>query len=283
MENRAASGRDAAASKETKVEKKVTHPNIFAAFAAFQAENPEIKRTKKVKIDSRKGEDSSYGFWYAPLDEIFRVVRPLLAKHGLSVTHLEDGVGKSDNNRYLKAALFHETYVREKVGEKSTTNRDSSDGSSQTTTEPIFEERNVLYSMPILVARSGSMKDVGGESTYARRYTVGELLGIASDDDNDVALLEQRAGAMESSFMKSAEKAIKDAKTSEALDKLIAFYDADLKLIEEEKTPKLGFKKEQYDDLRAKALARKQEMGKNSVGKGAPGENKDGGGQGTLE
>lgn len=52
------------------------------AMAAFQAECPPIKKSSTAKIATRGG--SSYSYTYAELDEIARVVNPILRKHGLS-------------------------------------------------------------------------------------------------------------------------------------------------------------------------------------------------------
>jgi hypothetical protein len=50
-----------------------------AAFAAFQAEAPDLERTKEVSYGQGKT-----AYKYTPLDQITRAYRPVLAKHGLS-------------------------------------------------------------------------------------------------------------------------------------------------------------------------------------------------------
>lgn len=52
------------------------------ALAAFQEECPPIRKTSTVQVTPRSGMKYSYNF--AKLEEIVRVVRPLLVKHGLS-------------------------------------------------------------------------------------------------------------------------------------------------------------------------------------------------------
>lgn len=53
-----------------------------AAMAAFQAECPPIKHSRTADITTNAG--ASFKYTYAELDEIARVVNPILAKHGLS-------------------------------------------------------------------------------------------------------------------------------------------------------------------------------------------------------
>lgn len=54
------------------------------AVAAFQAECPSIPKTSQAKITTRSG--GEYGYRYAELDQIAKVVRPILEKHDLSYT-----------------------------------------------------------------------------------------------------------------------------------------------------------------------------------------------------
>lgn len=53
-----------------------------AALAAFQHECPSIPKTSIAKIATKSGGD--YGYRYAELDQIAKVTRPLLQKHGLA-------------------------------------------------------------------------------------------------------------------------------------------------------------------------------------------------------
>ena len=93
------------------------------------------------------------------------------------------------------------------------------------------------------------MKEVGGQITYARRYTLALVLGIATEEDNDVKLEEARKEAVEKFAITQAKKNINGATTKEQIAKQAEFMGAELKLIEDGKTPKLGFTKEQYDEL----------------------------------
>lgn len=281
-------GKGGAAAPEKKVEaiKKVEHKNIYEALSAFQGENVVIERTKQVKVKSKKGDEASYEFWYAPLDEVLKNVRPALAKHGLSFVHVAEGKATASGNEKMVCVLYHETYKKEKVGERTIEEHTASAGggeaTTKTTTEPVFEEQNVIRSMPLTVQRTGDMKGVGGESTYARRYTLAEVLGIAPDEDNDVQDLSERVDKLESFAFKKAKDSVAAAKNDAQLTEQGTFFDNEKKAIAEGKKPSLGLLDEQYDELISLVAKRRAELGKSSIGKGGAGDNKDGGGQGTI-
>ena len=104
------------------------------------------------------------------------------------------------------------------------------------------------------------MKEVGGQITYARRYTLALVLGIATEEDNDVKLEEERKESLEKFALTQAKKNIAGAKTKEQIAKQAEFTSAELKLIEEGKAPKLGFTKEQYDELMEMCIAKGGEL-----------------------
>lgn len=53
-----------------------------AALAAFQDECPPLHKSKNVSFVTKSGNAVDYD--YAPLDEIVKIIRPVLRKHGLS-------------------------------------------------------------------------------------------------------------------------------------------------------------------------------------------------------
>lgn len=233
-------------SEEKKV-LKIEHKNIFAALAAFQGENPEIKRTKNVQFEA-KGKTVS--FWYAPLDEILQTIRPLTSKHGISVTWEQDKDGK------MVCALYHETYDKDVV--KQTEIPLEGGGGSKIMFN--LTEKNVIRSIPITVRRAGDMKDIGTDSTYARRYTLAEVLGIASDEDNDIEVEEARRGNVEKFALKQAKEKVKTAKTLEQVAEQAKFFQDELTLISTGKAPKLGFSEDQYNELIESCMARQVEI-----------------------
>lgn len=254
---------------------KVEHKNIFAALAAFQGENPEIKRTKEF---GKEGEKMHW--WYAPLDEILQTVRPLTSKHGLSFTW-EKGSGEGE----LVCALYHETYnFDDEVMVEEMEDRSVPNGIMKTdTTKYISRENGVLRSMPIIVSRKGDMKDIGSNSTYARRYTLSEVLGIAPDEDNDVADLQERGKAAISSMYERAKGGLDKAKTMKEVDASIAVLSKGLAVIEGGGVPALGLDKAQHEELLKIAEEKKMFMSEGKVdtkdptAPAIPGENEDAG------
>lgn len=89
-----------------------------------------------------------YKYSYTPLDEIMKEIYPLLGKNSLSVHH-------ETTDKGVECVLAHSS------GEE-------------------------LRSGTIEIPRTGSMQMIGGAITYARRYTLTMLLGIASEEDTDV-------------------------------------------------------------------------------------------------
>lgn len=267
---------------EVKVIEKVTHKNIFEALAAFQGENPEIKRTKEF---GKEGEKMHW--WYAPLDEILQTVRPLTAKHGLAFTW-EKGKGEGE----MVCALYHETFTgegeeHETVTERSEVPSDGQGGGDRVSTHREIRRpvaMGVLRSMPIIVSRKGDMKDVGSNSTYARRYTLAEVLGIAPDEDNDIADQAERGKAAISSMYERAKGGIERAKTMKEIDASLGVLQKGLVAIEKGETPSLGLDKAQHEELLKMAEERKMALSEGKLDKtdpaapAVPGHNDDAGG-----
>ena len=116
--------------------------NIFKSLAAFQQECPTIHKATK-----------GYGYSYSDLPTIFKVINPLLKKHGLGFTQLING-------NSIDTTLFH------------------------------VESGEVIESsteIPQDVALKG-MNDfqvLGSAVTYIRRYALSSMLGIVTDKDTD--------------------------------------------------------------------------------------------------
>lgn len=120
--------------------------SLSAALIAAQSEFPAITRDKEVEVKTKNG--ATYKFKYAPLDSIIEKVRPVLSKHKLAFI-------QSAGDKNISTRLVHSS------GEWLETD-----------------------AMPVL-ASSGSAQDYGSGITYARRYQLAALLGIASEDDDD--------------------------------------------------------------------------------------------------
>ncbi len=88
---------------------------------------------------------------YAPLDAIIDATRPILAKHGLAV---------------MQQPLFME-------------------GTAGVETTIIHKEGHSTTTTLLLPLKDQSPQGVGSAITYARRYALAAVLGIASEDDDD--------------------------------------------------------------------------------------------------
>lgn len=120
---------------------------IAAALAKFQGEVTNPAKSREVKVS---GQGGSYSFKYAELSEILDCCRPILAKHGLSVTHL---ITMGATNLIVKAKLLHSS------GE--------------------------WLESELSVVKPDKIQQVGSAITYMRRYSLSALIGIADMDDDD--------------------------------------------------------------------------------------------------
>lgn len=129
---------------------------LAGALAAFQAEVPVVPKKQTAKIETERGRN--YSYTYADLATIAPVVMPLLAKHGLAFTALP--TARKDAAPVLVGMLIHTSgqFVR---GELPISGR--------------------------------TPQEIGSSLTYGRRYLLGCLTGVVTDDDDDGALAERAA------------------------------------------------------------------------------------------
>jgi hypothetical protein len=118
---------------------------LYGALAKAQGEFPTIPRDRTVRVQMKTG--GSYTFAYAPLDTILRVLRPALAGNGLGITQTFDG-------DRLVTLLVH-------------------------------EGGGTIESALALPRQGANWQEYGSAVTYARRYAITALLGIASEEDDD--------------------------------------------------------------------------------------------------
>lgn len=117
--------------------------NIAKALAAFQSE---------VKNPTKTTDNPFFKSKYAPLSEILNTVRPLMAKHGLSILQAPSGDG---------AQISITTLITHESGE--------------------WIEADPL----ILRAEKATAQGAGSAITYGRRYALSSMLGISSEEDDD--------------------------------------------------------------------------------------------------
>lgn len=132
------------------MEKSPSIQNIAKALGAFQSELPTINLDREVEVKTKAG--GTYKFKYATYRNIVETIKPLLAKHQLSFTHLVEPDGS------VTTMLLHES------GE---------------------------YLVSSLTIRGEqTAQGIGSCITYAKRYSLSSLLGVVADDDDDANIAE---------------------------------------------------------------------------------------------
>lgn len=128
-----------------------TPENLAGALAAFQANLPRIGKDNRATVKSDKGQ---YSYTYADLAEIATTVLPALAVHGLSWSAMP--TVDPEGRMVLHYKLMHSS----------------------------GEELHGSYPLP---APNTPPQQMGSAITYARRYTLCAVTGVAPDEDDDGA------------------------------------------------------------------------------------------------
>jgi ERF superfamily protein len=126
------------------------HTNLWLALLAFQQEMPTVAKTKTARVPTKTG--GSYSYSYADLAVIAATATPILARHGLMFVSTTGQV-KNGNGYELVGHVIHAATGQEVSGAL-----------------PLF---------------GTNAQDIGGSITYMRRYLMGCLTGIITDDDTD--------------------------------------------------------------------------------------------------
>jgi hypothetical protein len=128
---------------------------LAAALARIQGKLPAITKDETAEVRTKDG--SKYSYSYANLTSITDQVMPLLAAEGLSFTCWPTG---HDGGLYLHYVLMHST-----AGDP----------------ELPGEEMHGYYPLP----QNVSAQALGSAITYARRYCLCAVTGVAPDDEDD--------------------------------------------------------------------------------------------------
>lgn len=130
-------------------------PELAAALARAQGEFGTIRKGRTANVQTRTGGSYSYGF--ADLATVLEAVRPALSKHELALVQLPT-VRLVDGAAFVQVEtlLVH------------------SSGASIAT----------VLELPVDAA---TPQAIGSGMTYARRYSLLALLGIAAEDEDDDA------------------------------------------------------------------------------------------------
>lgn len=130
------------------------------ALAAFQAECPAIPRVSTAEV--KKNGIKQYEYKFAPLDEIVRVIRPHLTAHGFSYVH--DAV-VTNQGVTVTCTLQHV------MGAK----------------------RVATFSGPIDTSGGKNpIQQVASARSYGRRYSLVDVLGLITEDDDDARSVGER-------------------------------------------------------------------------------------------
>lgn len=132
-------------------------PKLAAALAKVQASLPKMERDRTVTVPQKNG--GSYEYSYVTLANLSEAVLPLLAANGLSFTAWP-GLS-ADSKMCLRYHLLHES------------------GEVLTGEFPLSGE--------------GNIQALGGRITYARRYCLAAVVGIAADEDDESKLANEAA------------------------------------------------------------------------------------------
>ncbi len=128
--------------------------SLAAALAKVQAALPKLERDRTVEVTQKNGQTYSYS--YVTLANLSDAILPLLAAHGLSFAAMP-GAG-ADGKMCVRYHLMHDS------------------GEVLTGEFPISGE--------------GGIQMIGGRITYARRYCLAALVGVAADEDDESRLSE---------------------------------------------------------------------------------------------
>lgn len=122
---------------------------LAASLALAQAKFEPIKRTEKVDYATTAGRKK---YNYAPLEEVIAATRKALSENGLAVLQI--------TNEIVESTFVLETLITHKSGEW-------------------------IKGKMTVAAYPANPQQQGSALTYARRYALSAILGVASEEDDD--------------------------------------------------------------------------------------------------
>lgn len=128
--------------------------NIYKAIAEFQQEVPVILK-----------DTQGYGYTYTDLPAIFKVINPLMKKHGLGFYQTVDHWVSTDEQLvgqipFVKTVVFHI-----ESGERI--------------------ESDTIIPQGVQLKGMNDFQVLGSSITYIRRYALSAMLGLVTDKDTD--------------------------------------------------------------------------------------------------
>lgn len=150
--------------------------HLAKALSAAQGEFPKVEKNRTANA-------GSYSYKYCDLTDIIEVIKPILAKNGLSFVQPYQIL--PTGQQVLETQLIHSS------GEKITS--------------------QMLMPDPSKV----KPQDFGGVSTYFKRYALTAILGISSDEDTDGPKADAGKGAKPPYQGREPSRAPSDVKVTE--------------------------------------------------------------------
>lgn len=154
-------------------------PELAKALATVQANLPKIEKTKRADVETQKGRN--YSYTYADLAGVSDAILPLLGKNGLAFTARPTRA--EGGGLILAYQLMHES------GE---------------TLEGEFPLKG-----------DGTPQAIGSAITYARRYCLCAITGVAPEDDDDGAAAEAEAATKKGTAQRAAPRPTKPHQAQE--------------------------------------------------------------------
>jgi hypothetical protein len=124
-------------------------PNLDKAIYAVQQEIDVIARNDKADIDGK------YSYKYAGMPKIWEALKPLLKKHGLLVKQPATTWDGHTMGDFIKTIITH------------------------------VESGESMTEFMRLVMRREDPQGMGAAQTYAKRYQLGNIFGLITEDDTD--------------------------------------------------------------------------------------------------
>jgi hypothetical protein len=132
------------------------HPSFIAALATAQGEMPRVAKAETANVQTKTGH--RYQYSYASLADIHAAILPVLSRHGLAWITMP--TIREDGRYVLRCELAH-----------------------------VSESRTCEMPLPSMC----TPQELGSALTYARRYALCSMVGIAPDDEDDDSAAAQAA------------------------------------------------------------------------------------------
>lgn len=180
------------------------------AFSNFQGELKPFEQTSVVDFTAPGGRNIN--FTYTPLGKIMGILYPLFSKHNLYVRWFIN-TNQSNGGKGIECLVGH------------------------------ISTENEISSGIIDLTNTKDMKELAAQITYIRRYTLGLVLGLSTEEDKDAALFEESKEQTEKFAFNQMKKSIESTNKKESIIKNKTFLESELyiaELIEKGEMPEEG-------------------------------------------